>query len=175
MAKTSGGVRNVSKGSTAHKNRINEVNMMKASGNYSAVKMFNTGWVAIEKSNRKHSRPEVEAAIHLARKGYKVTLIDEGGQLKSPDGKIFNFVYEQRTPKDALGSKGVQKSIEHARKKVTADQNIDVALIYDKYRRFNRKDVEEGIVLYEMYNRHRFKKIIIVSSNGNIHIHKHND
>jgi hypothetical protein len=175
MAKTSGGTRNVPTGSKAHQKRIDEVKRMKESGLYSSVKMYNTGWVAVEKSGSKHSRVEVEASIHLARKGYKVTLTDEGGQLKSPDGKIFNFVYEQRTPNKSLGAKGVQKAIEHARKKVTANQNIDVALIYDKYRRFKREDVEEGIALYEKHNKHRFKRIIIVSSDGNIHIHKHND
>ena len=175
MAKTSGGVRNVPKGSVAHQNRINEVNMMKASGNYSAVKMFNTGWVTIEKSNRKHSRPEIESAIHLARKGYKVTLIDEKGYIKCPDGKIFNFVYEQRTPILASGANGVKGAIQHAREKVTQTQNIDVALIYDKHKRFNRKDIEDGIKLYEKNNKHRFKRIIVVSANGNIHTHIHND
>ena len=49
MDKTSGGVRNVPKASNAHNNRITEVSQMKASGNYSSVKMFNTGWVTIEK------------------------------------------------------------------------------------------------------------------------------
>ena len=93
--------------------------------------------------------------------------------MKSPDGKIFNFVYEQRTPKEAAGAKGIQKSIEHARKKVTADQNIDVALIYDKYKRFNRKNIEDGIKLYEKNNKHRFKRIIVVSANGNIHTYTH--
>ena len=175
MAKTSGGVRNVPVGSKAHQNRINEVKMMKASGNYSAVKIFNTGWIAIEKSSRKHKRDEVEAAIHLARKGYKVTLTDEGGYATSPDGKIFKFVYEQRTPTLATGAKGVKGAIQHAREKVTQTQNIDVALIYDKYRRFNRKDIEDGIKLYEKNNKHRFKRIIVVSANGNIHIHIHND
>lgn len=175
MAKSSGGVRNVSIGSKAHNNRIAEVALLKASGKYSSVKMFNTGLVAIEKSTTQHKREEIEASIHLARKGYKVTLTDEGGHLKSPDGKIFNFVYEQRTPKEASGAKGVKGAIQHARKKVTPDQNIDVALIYDKHRRFNRKDIEDGIKLYEENNYHRFKRIIVVSANGNVHTHIHND
>ena len=121
------------------------------------------------------SRSEIEATIHLARKGYKVTLIDEKGYTKSPDGQIFNFVYEQRTPKEASGAKGVKGAIQHAREKVTDTQNIDVALIYDKYKRFNRKDIEDGIKLYEKNNKHIFKRIIVVSANGNIHTHIHND
>lgn len=175
MAKSKGGVRNVPRGSKTHINRMTEIEQMKASGIYSSVKLFNTGWVAIEKSKSQHSRDEIEAAIHLAKTGYNVTLTSEDGSLKSPDGKIFKYVYEQKTPVGKKGSDGVMKSIEHAREKVTPSQTIDVALIYDKHKRFTRKDIEEGIISYEKHNRHRFKRIIVVSANGNIHIHKHND
>lgn len=69
----------------------------------------------------------------------------------------------------AKGENGFKNRLQHAR-----DKAVDVALVYDKYDLFTKTDVKDGIKLYEQYNRHRFKKIIVVSARGNIHIHKHN-
>ena len=38
-----------------------------------------------------------------------------------------------------------------------------------------RQPAGGGHPKYEHYNKYRFKQIIVVSSNGNIHRHKHND
>lgn len=73
------------------------------------------------------------------------------------------------------GPKGVMKCLEHASKKVYKGVRIDVPLIFDKHKRFSKKDVVEGIKMYEEYNRTRFKQIIVVSLSGRIHRHKHND
>lgn len=172
MAKSAGGVRNVSVGSTAYKSRLAEVVAMKASGKYSSVEMANngTGWVAIEKSPKKHKPEEIEAAHHLANKGYKVTLTNEAGSNVVKEGKIFKASFEQRTP-TAEGEKGVNKALEHAKKK-----DADIAVIYDKYRTYNRTEIEAGIRRYESFNKkHRFKKIIVVGSTGNVHVHTHNN
>lgn len=172
MAKSSGGVRNVPVGSSTYNTRLAEVAAMRASGKYSSVEMAKngTGWVAIEKSNAKHKPEEIEAAHHLANKGYKVTLTDESGSEVVKDGKLFTASFEQRTP-TASGPNGIKKGLEHAKKK-----DADIAVIYDKHRTYNRNEVEAGIREYESYpnNRHRFKKIIVIGSTGSVHVHKHN-
>ena len=171
MAKSAGGVRNVSIGSPAYKNRLAEVSDMRASGKYSIVKMAEdgTGWVAIEKSTTKHKPEEIEAADHLANKGYKVTLTDEAGSKVVKDGKLFTASFEQKTP-TSKGEKGVNKALEHAKKK-----RADIAVIYDKHRTYNRTEIEAGIKSYEKLNKYRFKKIIVIGSTGNVHVHKHNN
>lgn len=171
MAKQSGGVRNVHAGGASHKNRMAEVSRMRASGKYSSVEMAEngTGWVAIEKGKAKHKPEEIEAAHHLADKGYKVTLGDETGSVTVPDGRLFSATFEQKTP-EAKGTKGVNKALEHAKKK-----RADVAVIYDKHRIYNRQQIENGIRHYETHNRFRFKKIIVVGASGNVHVHTHND
>ncbi len=170
MAKTSGGVRNVSVGSAAYNNRLAEVAAMRASGEYSSVELAEngTGWVAIENSSAKHKPEEIEAARHLANKGYKVTLADESGLKVVKDGYLFTASFEQRTP-TAKGEKGVNKALEHAKKK-----GADVAVIYDKHRTYNRAEIEAGLRRYESYNKYRFKRIIVVGSTGNVHVHTHN-
>lgn len=128
-----------------------------------------TGWVAIEKSPAKHKPEEIEAARYLADKGYKVTLKDEGSDVKTPDGYLFSSSFEQRTP-TAKGEKGFSKSLEHAKHK-----RAKVAVVYDKHRTYNRREVESGIRRYESLNKFRFEKIIVIGSNGSVHVHSHND
>ena len=172
MAKTSGGNRSLTNGSREYSRRQKEVGEMRASGKYSSVKMSEKGggYVAIEKSKFPHKPEEIEAAHFLADKGYKVILKDEAGHVTTPDGYIFSYTFEQSTPVSAKGENGFKNRLQHAR-----DKAVDVALVYDKYDLFTKTDVKDGIKLYEQYNRHRFKKIIVVSARGNVHVHKHNE
>lgn len=172
MAKTSGGNRSLTNGSREYSRRQKEVGEMRASGKYSSVKMSEKGggYVAIEKSKFPHKPEEIEAAHFLADKGYKVILKDEGGDMKTPDGYIFSFTFEQRTPESAKGEKGFNKALEHAKVK-----RADVALVYDKYDLYTKDDAKSGVLRYERHNSHRFKRIIVVSARGNIHVHKHNE
>lgn len=49
-------------------------------------------------------------------------------------------------------------------------------VIYDKNGVFTKKDVEEGIKLYESYwKRIKFKEIIEISAGKRIHVHHHNN
>ncbi|MCC8117277.1 MAG: hypothetical protein LIP09_00800 [Bacteroidales bacterium] len=188
MAKERGGVRNVPAESNAFAKRQSEVAQMRMSGHYSAVKMYNSGWVAIQKSEAKHFRSEIEVAIFLAKKGYKVTLKSEAGNVKTPDGYVFNYSFEQSTPKSRSGVVGAYQAIDHGADKIrkdwTANRNkpdykplkIDVALIYDKYKKFSRSDIEQGLKMFEQKEKRiRYKKIIVISSKGNVHVHRHND
>ena len=178
MAKSSGGSRAITPGSKNYKARLGDFKEKMMSGDYSEGYFSDKsgGYYLVEKSSAEHSDEEVEAAKILADKGYIVKLKDEGGNMSTPDGEVFSYTYEQRTPDKASGPNGVMKCIEHATKKVHKKVKIDVSLIYDKHRRFTKSDIEQGIKLYEQYNRRtRFKQIIVVSPSGRVHRHKHND
>lgn len=167
MAKTSGGNRALTKGSREYRKRQIEVVTMLASGKYSSVTISEKGggFVAIEKSSKRHKPEEIEAATILANKGYKVTLKDEAGQVKTPDGYLFTASFEQRTPTRA----SVKKALGHA-----SEKNADIALIYDKFHIYHREDINRGIKEYELKNRYRFQRIMVITSDGRIHRHKHN-
>lgn len=169
MAKTSGGVRTYRQGSSTYLKRQAEVEAMRASGKYSSIEMSKGGgYVAIEKSTARHKPEELEAARILADKGYKVTLKDEGGQVRTPDGYLFSASFEQRTPtKD--GANTIRNALYHARNK-----GADVAVIYSRNHAFTRGSVENGIKLYEQSHDYKFKRIIVVADNGNVHRYRHN-
>lgn len=174
MAKTSGGVRKLKAGSKEYNSRMSEVDKMMSSGLYSSIDFYKSGggYVAIEKSPLRHQQDELDAAKVLAQNGYKVTLKNEatdGFKIKTPDGYLFQASYEQRTPtKNSAAT--IKNALIHAR-----DKDADIAVIYSKNRMFTRESVDKGLKLYEEKNRYRFKQIIVVSSLGNIHKHKHND
>lgn len=171
MSKTTGGVRNVKPGGKAYRNRIAEIAKMRSSGKYSSVRMADkgTGYVAIECSSARHKPEEIEAAMHLANKGYKVVLKDEGGSVRTPDGYIFKVSFEQKTP-NASGAKSVNNALEHAKVK-----GAKIAVIYDKFHKYDRQIVESGILRYEGFNRYRFDRILVIGPTGRVHIHKHNN
>lgn len=168
MAKTSGGVRTYKSGSSTYRKREAEVEAMRMSGKYSSVEMGKSGgYLAIEKSSARHKPEELEAAKIFANKGYKVTLKNESGELKTPDGYLFKASFEQRTPvRD--GANTIRNALFHARNK-----KADVAVIYSKGHTFSRKSMEEGVKLYEEAHAYRFKRIIVVSNNGHIHRYSH--
>ena len=169
MAKTSGGVRTFSVGSATRRKREAEVAAMRASGDYSSVEMGKGGgYVAIEKSTARHKPEELEAARILANKGYKVTLKNESGMEKTPDGYLFKASFEQRTPKGE-NYRNIVKGLEHAKKK-----SSDIAVLYDKYGLHTRSSIEKGLSQYEYLNKYRFKEVIVISKDGRIHRHKHN-
>lgn len=169
MAKTSGGVRTYRQGSSTYRKRQAEVAAMRASDRYSSVEMGRGGgWLAIEKSRFPHKPEEIEAARILADKGYKVTLINESGMERTPDGYLFKASFEQRTPQGG-SYRNVVKGLEHAKKK-----SSDIAVLYDKHGVHTRSSIEKGLSQYEYLNKYRFKEIIVISKDGRIHRHKHN-
>jgi hypothetical protein len=171
MSKTVGGVRNVQVGGTAYRNRIREVAEMRSGGLYSSVMMPDrgTGYVAIEKSTAKHKPEEIEAALHLASHGYKVTLANEAGASTVKEGKLFLSTYEQRTPNgEHNDAKNITTALRHAR-----DKKADISVIYMKYGQHSRKNVEQGIKDFESTSKFRFKDIIVITHDGRLHHHKH--
>ena len=128
MAKTDGSVRTYRQGTATYRKRQAEVAAMRTSGRYSSVEMGKGGgWLAIEKSRFPHKQEEVEAARILADKGYKVTLKNESGMKRTPDGYLFMASFEQRTPQGG-SYRNVVKGLEHAKKK-----SSEIAVLYDKH------------------------------------------
>lgn len=140
MAKTSGGVRTYGQGTSTYRKRQAEVETMRASGLYSSVEMGKGGgYVAIEKSPARHKPEELEAARILADKGYKVTLKNESGQVRTPDGYLFNASFEQRTP-IGNSARNIRSALYHGR-----DKKADIPVLYMKGNGHTRKSVEDGI------------------------------
>lgn len=164
--------RTVESGSVEYNARMAEVQAMLASGLYSSVEMSKDGggYVAIEKGKAKHKMEEIEAAHHMADAGYKVVLKDETGFVTTPDGYVYSYTFEQRTP--IKGGRSFEKALEHAKKK-----GSDVAVIYDKHYVYHKADIHRGIKGYESHrgNRLRFKRIIVISQSGKVYEHCHND
>lgn len=176
MAKVNGGTRKLKHGSREYRKRLDEIKSMQENGKYSSVTIgTHGGYLAIEKSNSQHKVEEIEAGQFLADNGYKVILTSEDGHKATGDGTLFSIGYEQRTPTKGT-THGVLKAIGHARIKVMKGaKEVKIPVIYDKNRLYNKTMIDEGIKLYERLNKIRFKEIIVVSANGNIHRHKHND
>jgi len=170
MAKDYGGDRMVEQYAQPYADVKKKVEDMKASGKYDTVEMTSNGGIyAVEKGKARHKPEEKEAAKHMAKAGYQVTLKDETGQVRTPDGKVFSFTFEQRTPNTG-GARTVLKAMEHARRKPA-----DVVVIYDKHSVYHRDVIEHGISLYEQHiSNYRFKRIIVISKSGNVYEHSHN-
>lgn len=177
MVKLSGGSRTLTNGSREYNRRMTEYQMMIQSGKYDPAQSYFSqkggGYVLVEKSSQEHLPEEKEAARFMADKGYKIELKDEGGQATTPDGKVFSASFEQRTPdgKDGHNTpQNIRAALRHARNK-----NADVAVIYQKNGRHSKKTVMDGIKLFEQSANYRFKRIYIVTRDGRIHRHAHNN
>lgn len=168
MAKDYGGDRMVEQHTQPYADVKKKVEEMKASGKYSEVEMTSNGGIyAVEKGKARHKPEEKEAAKHMAKAGYQVTLKDETGVAKTPDGYVYSFSFEQRTP--TKGGVSFKYALKHA-----ASKQADVAVVYDKHQVYHRLDVENGIKQFELHSNYRFKRIIVVSKSGNVYEHSHN-
>lgn len=178
MFKLSGGSRTLTGGSREYSRREVEFNQLRNSGRYSSGYFSDKGggYVLVERSSMPHEKDEIEAAMYLADKGYIVTLMDEsnkdrGSKVKTPDGKVFEATFEQRTPDGSQNTpENIRSALRHGR-----DKRSDMVVIYQKHGRHSRQAVEQGIRMYEQQSRHRFQQIMIVTRDGRIHRHKHND
>lgn len=177
MVKLSGGSRTLTGGSREYSRREVEFNQLMHSGRYSDgyFSKKGGGYYLIEKSSASHKPEELEAARYMADKGYIVTLKDESNKdkepnVKTPDGRVFNATFEQRTPDGRQNtSDNIRSALRHGR-----DKHSDMVIIYQKHGKHSRQAVEQGIRMYEEKSSHRFKQIIVVTKDGRIHRHKHN-
>lgn len=172
MGRQSGGVRPVSKGSKAYNRRRLEYAFLMATGKYSEGYFSTTGggYYVVENMGKPHTKEETKAAQHLADAGYIVTLKNESSTIhkrRMAEGRIFKASFEQKTP----DSTSVKRCLDHARFK-----RASIAVIYDKYGIYHRRDIYAGIQEYEDINSSwRFYRILVIDSKGKVHIHKHGE
>ncbi|MBD5360716.1 MAG: hypothetical protein HDR87_08430 [Bacteroides sp.] len=185
MAKTYGGIRHVgvvNQSEYAINKAIFELEL--ASGNYNIEKSYlspSGAYVLLEKGHQYHE-DEMEAAIAMADSGIivrlekegdpsRATRIDEDGNFKFSEGtlSIERLTYEQstRTSITTTAERSVKKALEHAK-----DKGSEICVIYDKGGVFHRNDIHAGIQLYESFKNNdskRFKSILVIDKNHNVH------
>lgn len=146
-----------------------EVMKMNASGKYSKdVEEFNGGYLAIEKSSKKHSKDEEDAARFIAKNGNKVILKNEAGSKTTIEGWINGKKYEQKTPTGSDAT-NFENALRHAR-----DKKAEIAVVYTKNANYTLEIVEDGIKNFETNSKYRFHEIIVVTKDGRVHHHVHN-
>ena len=142
------------------------------------------GFLLVSKE-RKYDDNEYKAAEAMAKDGLIVKLTPEGkiefstgrtnnGDPVYADGLVNGYSYEQQT-KNPLNSdkESLEKSVDGAIKHAY-DKRAEIPLIYDRYARFHRDDIEAGLKRFEERNQYRFKAILVVDKHGNVWEHRHN-
>ena len=126
---------------------------------------------------------EIEVGRTLADKGYRVVLTPEGivayatafkrdGTPKYAEGTISGIIYDQKTAESNLTNavNNVDNAIVHAREK-----GASIALIYDKYGKLHRGDIEDGMDKYQRFARtNDIKAVLVVDKNHNLYEHHFN-
>jgi hypothetical protein len=138
-----------------------------ASGDYSGgyFSAKSGGYYVIENSPATHKPEEIEAARIMANQGYKVKLKDESGEVRTPDGEIFNVGFEQSTPSGESESvNNFKNALEHARDK----PNAKAAVVYMKYANHTRETIGKAIDKYSQYNSKKLD-VFVVTRDGRIH------
>lgn len=125
---------------------------------------------------------EIEVGRALANKGYRVVLTPEGieayatafkkdGTPKYAEGSISGILYDQKTAESNLTNavNNVDHAIKHA-----IEKNAEIALIYDRYGKIHRGDIEKGMQKYKQFQPHKYeqiKAVLVVDKNRNLYEH----
>lgn len=188
MAKASGGTRTVRPTSNMRAQNYltfkREINLPDVDASQSYFSKKKGGYV-IGMAGRKQDDSEFEAAKAMADNGLLVVLTPEGGVKfrtgKSrkggytyADGLVNGYAYEQKTanPQGELHQRlvnSIDNALQHAR-----DKSAKIPLIYDRFGKFHREHIEEGLKQFENNASYRFKAILVVDKNGKIYEHQHN-
>lgn len=184
MAKTYGGVRNYKTGSSAYRKRRAEYNSLMATGDYKPESSHfykGGGFVVTHKEHNLAQRDKNgklvdksdEAAVKLARKGYRVYLESERSnkaEFKTRDGKVEKLEVDIKTVSN-LGKYTIKSVMEKA-----AKQNANGVVIMQGTKKMTREYVERQIRLFQMKSpkraRDKIKYVIVVGKSGNVHRHK---
>lgn len=117
----------------------------------------------VENSRAKHKPEELEAARFMADKDYIVTLTDEAGDVRTPDGSVFSAEFEQSSPKgDSVNN--FKNCLEHARDKPRAT----AAVVYMRDAGHTKAIVKAGIEKYREHNSQPLR-VYVVTKDGRIH------
>lgn len=188
MAKGSGGTRIVKPYSYDRQENINAYHRTMRAGGYDKDYSYlsdKTGAYALYANGHVYHKEEVEASRFIADNGINVTLTPEGagyemyatnvvkGKYKFSEGKVSMFTYEQKTPTEITSSNksSVRQAIDHANSK-----RSQIALIYDKNGLLNRKDIEEGMKLYQSkyknWKTKGVKAVLVLNKKGSLFEHQ---
>ena len=165
MVKLSGGSRTLTGGSREYSRREVEFHQLMNSGRYSNGYFSGKGggYYLVEKSSTSHKPEEIEAARFMADKGYKITLKDEAGDVRTPDGYVFSAGFEQSSPKgDSVNN--FKNCLEHARDKPGAS----AAVVYMRDAGHTKANVKAGIAKYRQHNSKPLR-VYVVTKDGRIH------
>lgn len=161
-----GGSRTLTSGSRTYNAREQEFRDAMATGNYTSDSYFSKnggGYVLVEKSPASHKPDEFEAARFMADKGYKITLKDEAGDVRTPDGYVFSAGFEQSSPKgDSVNN--FKNCLEHARNKPGAT----AAVVYMRDAGHTKATIQAAIEKYREHNS-KHLSVYVVTKDGRIH------
>lgn len=182
--KVSGGTRLVKPSTQSRVQSVSDFNNAMKSGDYdidlSYLPPIGNGTMLYQRGHNFHIE-EVEVGRALANKGYKIILTPEGieayataftkdGRPKYSEGKISGILYDQKTVESNVTNfiNNVDNAIKHAH-----DKGSEIALIYDRYGKMHRNDIENGMSKYKKYDKtNKIKAVLVVDKNGNLYEHQ---
>lgn len=185
MAKASGSTRIVTPSTKSRSEKISEFNTAMNSGQYDSELSYlpesGSGSMLYQHGHNYHIE-EIEMGRALADKGYRVVLTPEGivayatafkrdGTPKYAEGTISGIIYDQKTAESNLTNavNNVDHAIKHA-----VEKNAEIALIYDKYGKMHRDDIERGMQKYKQLQPQKYgqiKAVLVVDKNKNLYEH----
>lgn len=185
MSKASGSTRSVTPSTKSRQTTISEFNTAMNSGKYEKTLSYlpesGSGSMLYQNGHNYHIE-EIEVGRALADKGYRVVLTPEGivayatafkrdGTPKYAEGTISNIIYDQKTAESNLTNavNNVDNAIKHA-----ISKNAQIALIYDRYGKMHRVDIENSMVKYKRFQPEEAKKIksvLVVDKKLNLYEH----
>lgn len=187
MAKTTGGTRKYSSGSSAYANRRSEFDSIMSSGDYSkSLSHFYSGGGFVVTHNG-HNAPgdgdnTRQIANSLARKGYRVYLGSEKSEkISSPTGQPGNNpkVRDGRIEQSKMDIKTINKAGNYTIKSAmesAAKQDASVVVLGQGTKRMTRAYVESQIRMFQEKSparaRAKLKYVIVVGKRGTVHRHK---
>jgi len=188
MTKPTGGTRKVKPASGTRLQKyqtfLNEIGMEDVNKELSYFSKRSGGYV-ITMVGRRNNDEEMEVARAMADDGLLVVLTPEGGirfrtnKTKKggyhyADGLVNGLTYEQKTKRpQGTNTKNLVNAIDNALQHAK-DKQVQVPLIYDRYGKFHREHIEAGLAQFEDNFGYRFKAILVVDKDGNVHEHQHN-
>lgn len=186
MSKASGSTRYVNPSTQNRSQSVSDFKNALSSGKYNTELSYlpptGSGSMLYQNGHNYHIE-EIEVGRALADKGYKVILTPEGieayataftkdGRPKYSEGTISGILYDQKTTESNVTNftNNVDHAIKHAR-----DKGAEVALIYDRYGKMHRQDIENGMKKYKKYDKtDKIKAVLVMDKDLNLYEHQFN-
>ena len=184
MSKASGSTRYVNPSTQNRSQSVSDFKNALSSGKYNTELSYlpptGSGSMLYQNGHNYHIE-EIEVGRALADKGYKVILTPEGieayataftkdGRPKYSEGTISGILYDQKTTESNVTNivNNVDNAIKHAH-----DKGAEIALIYDRYGKMHRQDIENGMKKYKKFDTTgRIKAVLVMDKNKNLYEHQ---